>query len=183
MSLLREPTLYTIKAIIILDNDGNRMIAKYFDDIFPTTKEQRQWEKNLFNKTHRASSEITILDNLTIVYRGNVDLFFYVVGSSSENELILQSVLTTLYDSVNSLLKKNVEKSCLLDNMDSICLILDEICDQGIILENDYQTIASRCALKGDDISLGEQTVAQVRDYKTLSYYYFIAKTEELYEF
>ena len=27
-----EPSLYTIKAILILDNDGERIVAKYYDD-------------------------------------------------------------------------------------------------------------------------------------------------------
>lgn len=80
--------MYTVKGIAILDNDGNRILAKYYDkNVFPTSKEQRTFEKNLFNKTHRANAEIIMLDGLTIVYRSNVDLFFYVMGSSQENEV------------------------------------------------------------------------------------------------
>ena len=51
-------------------------------------KEQKAFEKNLFNKTHRANAEIVMLDGLTCVYKSNVDLFFYVMGSSQENEAI-----------------------------------------------------------------------------------------------
>lgn len=84
----QEPTLYTVKGIAILDNDGNRILAKYYDkNVFPTAKEQRAFEKNLFNKTHRANAEIIMLDGLTCVYKSNVDLFFYVMGSSHENEV------------------------------------------------------------------------------------------------
>ena len=80
--------MYTIKGMAILDNDGNRLLAKYYDkNVFPTVKEQKTFEKNLFNKTHRANSEIIMLDGLTCVYRSNVDLFFYVMGSSYENEV------------------------------------------------------------------------------------------------
>lgn len=71
-----------------MDNDGNRILAKYYDkNVFPTAKEQKTFEKNLFNKTHRANAEIIMLDGLTCVYRSNVDLFFYVMGSSHENEV------------------------------------------------------------------------------------------------
>lgn len=81
--------MYTVKGIAILDNDGNRILAKYYDkNVFPTAKEQRTFEKNLFNKTHRANAEIIMLDGLTCVYKSNVDLFFYVMGSSHENEVI-----------------------------------------------------------------------------------------------
>jgi len=159
---LPEPSLYTVKAILILDNDGNRLIAKYYDDTFPTTKEQKAWEKNLFNKTHRANAEIIMLEGLTCVYRSNVDLFFYVIGSSQENELILVSVLNCLYDSVSQMLRKNVEKRALLDNMDGVFLAVDEICDKGIILESDPSAVCQRVSFRSDDIPLGEQTVASV---------------------
>lgn len=90
--LLQEPTLYTVKGMAILDNDGNRILAKYYDkNTFPTSKEQKAFEKNLFNKTHRSNTEIIMLDGLTCVYRSNVDLYFYVMGSSHENEVILQA--------------------------------------------------------------------------------------------
>jgi hypothetical protein len=157
-----EPSLYIVKAIAILDNDGNRMLAKYYDSTFPTVKEQKAFEKNLFTKTHRANAEIIMLDGLTCVYRSNVDLFFYVMGSSQENELILVSVLNCLYDSVSQVLRKNVEKKTLLENLDIVMLAVDEICDGGIILEADSSAVAQRVALRSDDIPLGEQTVAQV---------------------
>lgn len=121
--------------MLILDNDGNRILAKYYDKtIFPTAKEQKAYEKNLFNKTHRANAEIIMLDGLTVVYKSNVDLFFYVMGSTQENELILLSVLNCLYDSIATILKKNVEKRALLDNLDIVMLAFDEICDEGWVV-------------------------------------------------
>ncbi|XP_019632185.1 PREDICTED: coatomer subunit zeta-1-like isoform X2 [Branchiostoma belcheri] len=158
-----EPSLYTIKAVAILDNDGERIIAKYFDDTFPTSKEQRAFEKNLFNKTHRANAEIIMLEGITCVYRSNVDLFFYVMGSSNENELILASVLNCLYDSVSQMLRKNVEKRALMDNLDGVFLAVDEIVDGGIILEADPNAVVQRVALRTEDVPLTEQTVAQVK--------------------
>ncbi|XP_070174629.1 coatomer subunit zeta-1-like isoform X2 [Littorina saxatilis] len=156
-----EPSLYSLKALAILDNDGNRLLAKYYDDTFPTAKEQKAFEKNLFNKTHRANAEIIMFEGMTCVYKSNVDLFFYVVGSSNENELILASVLNCFYDSISQILRKNVEKRALLDNMDAVFLATDEICDGGIILEADPNAVVQKVAVRNDDIPLGEQTVAQ----------------------
>jgi hypothetical protein len=85
----------------ILDNDGNRILAKYYDkNVFATAKEQKAFEKNLFSKTHRANAEIIMLDGLTCVYRSNVDLFFYVMGSSHENEVFILSNLDQ-YTAIN----------------------------------------------------------------------------------
>ncbi|RVE53170.1 hypothetical protein evm_002267 [Chilo suppressalis] len=160
---LFEPTLYIVKGMCILDSDGNRILAKYYDkDVLTTAKEQKAFEKNLFNKTHRANAEIIMLEGLTCVYKSNVDLFFYVMGSSHENELILQSVLNALYESVSILLRRNVEKRVLLENLDAVMLAFDEICDGGVILDSDPGSVVARAALRPDDVPLAEQTVAQV---------------------
>jgi hypothetical protein len=39
---------------------------------------------------------------------------------------------------------------------------VDEICDCGIIMETDADTVFSRCSTKHDDLPLGDQTVAEV---------------------
>ncbi|XP_064082808.1 coatomer subunit zeta-1-like isoform X2 [Macrobrachium nipponense] len=162
MSGLLEPTLYVIKGIAILDNDGNRLLAKYYDPtVFPTVKDEKKFEKNLFQKTHRANAEVIMLDRLTCVYRSNVDLFFYVMGLSHENELILVSVLSCLYDAVSSILRKNVEKRTLLDNLDIIMLAMDEICDGGVPLETDPQVVSQRVALRMEESPFNDQTVTQ----------------------
>ncbi|XP_014678085.1 PREDICTED: coatomer subunit zeta-1-like isoform X2 [Priapulus caudatus] len=147
---------------MILDNDGNRLLAKYYDSTFPTFKEQKTFEQNLFNKTHRANGKVIMLGGITSVYRSNVDIYFYVVGSSHENELILVSVLNCLFDTTTQLLRKNVEKRTLMENLDTMYLAVDEICDGGIVLESDSSTIVQRVAQRSEELPLGEQTVAQV---------------------
>merc|ERR1711937_224598 len=165
--------MYMIKAILVLDNDGERLISKYFDkDLFSSLKEQRSFEKKLFSKTSKdQDSEIVLLEDLTIIYKANVDLFFYIIGSSNENELILSSMLTTFYDSVSQILSKNVEKRCLLQNLHQILLLVDEMVDDGIVMDTEAQSIihkigcgpVSMTSLAGlSEGGLGEQTVASV---------------------
>ncbi|CAJ0963534.1 unnamed protein product, partial [Mesorhabditis belari] len=161
-----DPTsLYSVKGIVILDQDGNRVVNKYYDkQTFPTQKEQRAFETSLFKKSQRNSGcEIILLDGITCLYRFNVDLYFYVLGAARENELVLESVLNGLYDSVSTVLRKNVEKKTLIDAMDTTILIIDELCDDGIIMETDPQTIVSRCALRGEDVSfVSDQSLGQI---------------------
>ena len=159
---MSPPSLYTVKAILILDNDGNRLVGKYFDDQFPNVKEQKEFEKTLFAKTSKANGEIIMIDNLTIIYRNNIDLFFYVIGSTNENEIMLVSVLNCLFDSLSQISRKNMEKKYLLDNLDSAFLAIDEICDNGILMETDPSQIAQRVSLRENEVPLGEQTVMDV---------------------
>jgi len=164
MEGLIGPSLYSVKGIVFLDNDGNRILAKYYDDaIYPSLKEQREFEKNLFNKTQKANSEILMYDGLTIVYKSSVDLFFYVLGSSKENEILLTSVLNCIFESINQVMRKNVEKRNLYENLDVVMLVVDEIVDGGIVMECDPSNLVHRVAVRNEDIPLGEQTVAQVQ--------------------
>ncbi|NXP97396.1 COPZ1 protein, partial [Vidua macroura] len=172
-----EPSLYTVKAIIILDNDGERLFAKYYDDTYPSVKEQRAFEKNIFSKTHRSDSEIALLDGLTVVYKSSIDLYCCVIGSATQNELMLTAVLNCLFDSLSQMLspvgcprcpqcpvgvspcpvgcphipmspRKNVERRALLDNMEGLFLAVDEIVDGGVILESDPQQVVHRVAVR-----------------------------------
>ncbi|NWH44286.1 COPZ1 protein, partial [Fregata magnificens] len=147
----------TVKALLILDSLGQRLLAKYYDGTFPTAKEQAAFERNIFSKTHRAGGEIACLEGLTVVYRSSVDLFFYVVGGCQENELMLLAVLTCLLDTLGHLLRdvshllahrKEVEKRWLLDNMEGTFLVVDEIVDRGVILESDPQQVIQRLSLR-----------------------------------
>jgi len=161
MSGLFEPTLYMVKGMVILDSDGNRILAKYYDEVaFPSVKEEKKFEKQLFS---RSNSEITMINRMVCVHKSNVDLYFYVIGSAQENELILHHVLTCLYEAVSFILRKNVEKRSLMDNLDIIMLTFDEICDGGIILEGDAAKVSRAVALKIEEQGpFTDQTVTQV---------------------
>uniref|UniRef100_A0A8B9B8Q7 Coatomer subunit zeta n=1 Tax=Anser brachyrhynchus TaxID=132585 RepID=A0A8B9B8Q7_9AVES len=82
----QEPSLYTVKALLILDSRGQRLLAKYYDSSFPTAQEQAAFESSIFSKTRGAGGEIAFLEGLTVVYRSSSDLLFYVVGGPQENE-------------------------------------------------------------------------------------------------
>ncbi|KAI9315005.1 clathrin adaptor complex small chain-domain-containing protein [Dichotomocladium elegans] len=161
-------SLYSVKAVLLLDAEGNRVLTKYYGSEYSNLKEQKAFEKGLFDKTKRAQGEVILYDNQVVLYRSNIDIFFYVVGSIEENELILLSMLNAFYDAVSTLLRFQVEKRSILDNLDLVVLCLDETVDGGIILETDANAIANRVSkprLDVVDIPLSEQTLMQA--YKT----------------
>ncbi|KAG1437185.1 hypothetical protein G6F56_013228 [Rhizopus delemar] len=157
-------TLRSIQAVILLDGEGNRVLAKYYGTEKTNLKQQKQFEKGLFEKTKRAQGEIILYDNQIVLYRSNIDIFFYVVGSLEENELILLSMLNAFYDAVSTLLRYQVEKRSVMDNLDLVILCLDETVDEGIILETDSNAIVSRVSkprMDMVDIPFSEQTLLQ----------------------
>ena len=160
-SNLFEPSLETVRAIIILDNNGERVLSRYFKDTaHPSYKEQRTFEEKIFKKTKKIDSEIILLDGMTVVYRSSIDVLFYVLGSVHENELMLMSVLNTLFESLNLVLKRNLEKKALINNLNVLLMILDEVCNNGIILEADSSLVAQR-------VSVGKQEETSYKEFLT----------------
>jgi hypothetical protein len=45
--------IYTVKNILILDDEGKRIAARYYTSEFPTLEDQRAFELRLFEKTRR----------------------------------------------------------------------------------------------------------------------------------
>ncbi|KAJ3257221.1 Coatomer subunit zeta-1 [Chytriomyces hyalinus] len=158
-------SLYTIKAVIVLDSEGKRLLAKYYAPDYPTAKDQRVFEKALFDKTRKLQSDVVLLDNQVVVYKTSHDVLMYFVGTLDENELIISAALQAFYEALSMLLSGQVEKRAILENADLVFLALDETIDDGIILESDSTQIAARVTKKdlaeGGGIPITEQTIAQ----------------------
>ncbi|CAL1711448.1 unnamed protein product [Somion occarium] len=164
-------SLYTVAALIIVDTDGHRVLAKYYHPAgdpnptpkrLTTLKEQRAFEKGLFQKTKKAGGDITLYDGYLAVYKHSLDLICYIIGDPSENELMLLSALASFSDAANMLLRNQLEKRSVLENLDLVLLCLDETIDDGVIVETDSTTIASRVSRpKADttEIVINEQTL------------------------
>ncbi|KAJ3411985.1 Mismatch repair protein msh3 [Chytridiales sp. JEL 0842] len=145
--------LYSTKAVIILDSEGKRLLSKYYTPEYPTIKEQKVFEKALFDKTRRMNSEIILFDGHVVVYKNVVDVFIYFIGPLDDNELMLHSVLVSFNEALMILLgyvnlntlatvlrltdslasNRQVEKRTLLENGDIMMIALDETIDDGLV--------------------------------------------------
>ncbi|KAK6502027.1 Golgi-to-ER vesicle coat component [Arthrobotrys musiformis] len=149
-------SLFSINAILIIDQDGNRVLAKYYSaphlttpgepgsNPYPTLKDQQNFEKGLHQKTFKQSSDIILYDNRIVVYKPESDITLYVIGSLSENPILLYNVVLALRDSLSILLKNTTDKRTIIENYDLVSLAIDEIVDDGIVLETDPSAVAAR---------------------------------------
>jgi coatomer subunit zeta len=117
-------------AILVLDSDGNRVLAKYYEpphlptttpanppsaqiqyittpqpNPYPTLKDQRVFEKGLFDKTKKQSSDVILYDSRLAVYKTIADVTMYVIGGAEENEIMLYLVVVALKDCLDALLR------------------------------------------------------------------------------
>jgi len=147
----------------VLDSDGKRIFAKYYNESkFATLKEQSAFEQLLWAKTRKSSGEVALIENYVVLSRDAADARIYFIGSASENELIIFSALNAYYEAVCSLLRDYVDKRTILENLDYVILALDEVIDGGIILEVDPEEIVSRVSMTGSDpdsLPISEQSI------------------------
>ncbi|CAM9902183.1 unnamed protein product, partial [Sphacelaria rigidula] len=99
----------------------------------------------------RNEADIVLLDDVVAVFRSGVDVHLYVVGSSDENELILTAVLDALHEALVILLRGQLDRRTLLENLAMALLAVDELVDAGRILEIDPPAIANRVLMRGAD--------------------------------
>ncbi|KAG0231172.1 Golgi-to-ER vesicle coat component [Actinomortierella wolfii] len=158
-------SLYTVKAVIMLDSEGGRVLAKYYGRDYSAAKEQKAFEKGLYEKTKRSPhGEIIMFDNQVVLYRFHEDVFFYIVGMPEENEAMLLVILNAFSDAVSMLLRHQISKRIILENLDLVVLALDETIDDGIVLETDPNAIVARVTKPREslsDVPLSEQTLIQ----------------------
>ncbi|KAF5375523.1 hypothetical protein D9615_009207 [Tricholomella constricta] len=164
-------SLYAINAFIILDSEGHRVLAKYYrpkdhpngqSKLLLTLKDQKAFEKGLWQKTKKAGGDIILYDSHLAVYRHSLDLILYFIAGPAENELMLSTALTCLSDALTILLRNALEKRGVLENLDLVLLCLDETIDDGIIVDTDAAAIASRVSRPRPDtteIVINEQTI------------------------
>lgn len=125
-------------------------------------KAQKAFEKGLLEKTAKQTSDIILYDSRIVLYKMESDVMMYVVGGLEENEIMLYNVILALRDSLHLLFKQSVDKRTILENYDIVSLAIDEIVDDGIILETDPIVVSQRVSrapsqdaaqLKGIDLS------------------------------
>ncbi|EAU91197.1 coatomer zeta subunit [Coprinopsis cinerea okayama7 len=165
-------SLHSIQAFLIIDAEGNRVLAKYYHPKsnpwgeikeFQSLKDQKAFEKGLWQKTKKAGGDIILYDGHLAVYKHSLDVILYFIAGPTENELMVSLALSTLIDAMTMLLRNSLEKRGILENLDMVLLCLDETVDDGIILDTDSAAIASRVTRPRPDnemgININEQTL------------------------
>ncbi|EJT75484.1 coatomer subunit zeta [Gaeumannomyces tritici R3-111a-1] len=157
-------SLVSVNAIIILStDDASRIFAKYYTaphhaapgagqaasatappNPYADVKAQKSFEKGLLDKTAKQTGDIILYDNRIVLYKMESDVMMYVVGGVDENEVLLYNVILALRDSLHLLFKQSVDKRTIIENYDLVSLAIDEIVDDGIILETDPTIVVQR---------------------------------------
>eukprot|EP00811_Abedinium_folium_P011754 NODE_20887_length_777_cov_11.384615.p1 GENE.NODE_20887_length_777_cov_11.384615~~NODE_20887_length_777_cov_11.384615.p1 ORF type:complete len:224 (+),score=77.71 NODE_20887_length_777_cov_11.384615:95-673(+) len=155
---MADSVLTQILALLVTDTDGNRLAVKYSTPgkkIWPTLKAQTAFEKKLVGKlpkqtgTARSETDVTIVDDFTVLHQSCNDTVICAVAPSSENELIVLQLIEGIAGAISTVVQQNflssgITKQQVLDNLAEVLFILDEVTDDAIIMETEEDKIAAR---------------------------------------
>eukprot|EP01096_Ripella_sp_DP13-Kostka_P012876 TRINITY_DN5467_c0_g1_i1.p1 TRINITY_DN5467_c0_g1~~TRINITY_DN5467_c0_g1_i1.p1 ORF type:complete len:179 (-),score=78.39 TRINITY_DN5467_c0_g1_i1:45-581(-) len=160
-------TLDVVTSIFLLDSEGSRITAKFYSGDLQTLEQQKEIEKKIFKASQTSTSssgaDVVMLDHHLGIFRVSNGCLFAITGALDQNELMLEYVLEAFVTSVQAILRGQTDKRTILENLDYVILIIDELIDDGVILETEPDVLISRVSLRPSegDVPLAEQTLVQ----------------------
>jgi len=133
-----------INFIIFLDNDGKRLYSKYYDENL--IKIQKEFEIKLSkfvinNNIQRNDVDIFIFEEYTIVSKISPEIAIFIGSSENTNECLLVNFYDTLEYCLFNIIENSLTKEKLLENYDKIIILIDELINDGLIMNINVDNI------------------------------------------
>jgi hypothetical protein len=78
-----------------------------------------------------------LLNKQIVVHLFATDVYLYAAASQVENELILASVLNAFHETLDTMLRGQIDRRSIMENLEIVMMTMDELVDDGIIMEID----------------------------------------------
>ena len=160
----------TIKAVLLIDLDGKRIYSKYYEKNPIVTLNKQHEIENKISKTisQKGNNELFLLDKYIVLYKTISDVIIAVLTDPQENELFVLQALNCIVNGFEMIFEKGFDKKIALEYYDKIAIAIDEVIDDGIILETDPEEMANRVNFKnveGVESNYGESAFSSALNF------------------
>ena len=107
--------------------------------------------------------DIFNLNEFIIVCKINKDVAIFIGADQDDNECILANVLDILEECLENITKNNMTKKSVMENYQQLALLIDEMIDEGIIINTDSESIENRVYMR--DIKTAVESVGNSGGY------------------
>ena len=134
-----------IKFIIILDNNGKIIYSKYYTDK-NTAEKQREFEKQLCFQVKNLNIlpgelDIFSIDDYNVFVKLIGEVAYFIGLNEDDNECLGYNFCRIFENCLGTLLHENFERTKIFNNVEKIMLIIDELVDNGIVVNTDQDSI------------------------------------------
>ena len=152
---MNDNLICKINFIIFLDNNGNRLYSKFYDK---KQKNQKEFEIKLSkfvinNNIQRNDVDIFIFDNYTIVSKISPEIAIFIGSDENTNECLLVNFYDTLEYCLFNIIENSLTKEKLLKNYDKIVILIDELINDGLIMNINVDNIDKIIKLEDDNFN------------------------------
>merc|ERR1711974_138684 len=129
----------------------------------------QRFEKTLLDRTQKPlklnDEIIDHFNGFTVVGMRAIDIYIYLVGGETENEVMLFHLLKSIVDSLNLIPSQGqmLDKVQLLQNFSKALIIFDEaISDNGVILEADRNSLQNRMTSDRQLVNTDDEIINEI---------------------
>uniref|UniRef100_A0A7S2IND8 Coatomer subunit zeta n=1 Tax=Alexandrium andersonii TaxID=327968 RepID=A0A7S2IND8_9DINO len=158
-----DDSLCQVLAILILDTQGERLAVKYpraGKELWPDIKRQTAFEKLVagklpkFGEASKSEPDVTMVEEYLVLYQAANDVVVCVVTPSTENELMVVQVVECIWAALlrasPGILSNGPSRQLVVDSLSDVYFFLDEVIDDGLIMETDEAKVQARIYMRDD---------------------------------
>ena len=136
---------WLIKFIIILDNSGKIIYSRYYTDK-NTPEKQREFEKQLCFQVKNLNIlpgelDIFSIEDFNVFVKLLGEIVYFIGINENDNECLGNNFCKIFENCLSSILNDNFERTKIFNNLEKIMLLIDEMIDNGIIVNTDQESI------------------------------------------
>lgn len=140
-----------IKFIIILDNEGKLIYGRYYDITEP--QKQREFEKKLCLMTQSISvskDEVDIfnINEYNVISKIIRETGLFIGIDEEENECLAVNFFSIFENVLLNILNDNLSRQNIFNNYQKIVVLIDEMVNEGIVMNTDSESLENRIGLK-----------------------------------
>ena len=134
-----------IKFIIILDNSGKIIYSKYYTDK-NTAEKQREFERQLCFQVKNLNIlpgelDIFSFEDFNIFVKLIGEIAYFIGISENDNECLGYNFCKIFENCLSNILNDNFERVKIFNKLEKVMLLIDEMVDNGIIVNTDQDSI------------------------------------------
>ena len=134
-----------VKFVIILDNNGKLIYSKYFTE--KDQNKQREFEKQLcfqVKNLNVSQGELDIfsMNDYNIFVKIIGEIAYFIGLNEEDNECLGYNFCKLFENCLGNITNDNFERPKIFDNLEKIIVMIDELLDNGIIINTDSDTIS-----------------------------------------
>ena len=134
-----------VKFVIILDNNGKLIYSKYFEE--KNQNKQREFEKQLcfqVKNLNISPGELDIfsMDDYNIFVKIIGEIAYFIGLNEEDNECLGYNFCKIFENCLGNITNDNFDRLKIFDNLERIIVMIDEMLDNGLIVNTDPDSIS-----------------------------------------